>query len=558
MPAALQQQLLARARKTPDQRYLGQPVGRVWRYWTRGEAHDEACRLAVSLRRLNLGPGDRVGLISKNCAHWVIADMAMILAGMVSVPIYPTANAATIRQVLDHSGAAACIIGKLEHPESQLPGIPEDMLSVAMPYPGARARHQWADLVAAPVDGFEVHDAAEADLATLLYTSGSTGEPKGAMHSYANFSFVGESVATAIGVRDGDRVLSYLPLSHCTERAYVEAASFYSGTTLYFTESLETFMEDLQHAQPTLFGSVPRLWKKFQLGVLEKIPPAKLDRLLGLPVVSTLIRKKIKRKLGLNKCDWFASGSAPIAPVLLEWWHRVGVTICEGWGMTETFAYGTQIGRGEKPRFGTISRALPGVELKTVEDDELLIRCACMMQGYYRDEELTTASFEDGFFRTGDRAFIDDAGWVRITGRVKEVFKTTKGKYIAPVPLESLLARNELIEQACVVGERLDQPVALVQLAEHVDLKMRELRRHLVKTLDSVNAELEPHQRMSRIIVIRERWTVDNALLTPTLKIRREAVESRYQPVIEHTSDRVSFHSGQESESSEKEPEKSE
>lgn len=544
MPASLQQQIMDRARKTPDQLYLCQPVGREWKHWTWSDAHDEACRLAESLRRLGLGPGDRVGLISKNCAHWVIADMAMILAGMVSVPIYPTANARTIRQVLDHSEAAACIIGKLEHAESQLEGIPEDMLSIAMPYPGAKAGHEWAELVAEPADRFEVFDAHESDLSTLLYTSGSTGEPKGAMHSFANFAFVGESLATAVGVRDGDRVLSYLPLSHCTERAYVEAGSFYGGTTLYFVESVETFMEDLQHARPTLFGSVPRLWKKLQLGVLEKIPHGKLETMLKLPIVNMMIRKKIKQGLGLDKGEWFASGSAPIAPVLLEWWHRVGVTICEGWGMTETFAYGTQVGRGEKPRFGTISKALPGVELKTIEDDELLIRCPCLMQGYYRNEELTRDSFENGYFKTGDRAFIDEDGWVRITGRVKEVYKTTKGKYVAPVPLESLLARNELIEQACVVGEHLDQPVALVQLAEHIDLEMRELRRQLVETLETVNAELEPHQRISHIIVIRERWTVDNELLTPTLKIRRQEIEKRYHPAIEEASDRVSFHSG--------------
>ena len=544
MPASLQQQIIDRARKTPDQVYLCQPVDRVWKQWTWAEAFDEATRLAAGLRKLGLGAGDRVGLVSKNCAHWVIADMAMILAGMVSVPIYPTANARTIRQVLAHSEASACIIGKLEHAASQLPGIPDDLPTIAMPYPGAEAMHQWSDLVAEPVEDFRIHDAAEDDLATLLYTSGSTGEPKGAMHSYANFSFVGESLATAVGVRDGDRILSYLPLSHCTERAYVEAGSFYGGSTLYFVETLETFMADLQHAEPTLFGSVPRLWKKFQLGVLEKIPHRKLETMLKLPIVNMMIRNKIKKGLGLHKGDWYASGSAPIAPVLLEWWHRVGVTICEGWGMTETFAYGTQVGRGEKPRIGTISKALPGAELRTGADDELLIRCPCMMQGYYKQDDLTKDSFENGFFKTGDRAFIDDEGWVRITGRVKEVFKTTKGKYVAPVPLESLLAKNELIEQACVVGDHLDQPVALVQLAEHVKLEMRELRRQLVDTLDAVNSELESHQRISHVIVVRERWTVDNELLTPTLKIRRPQIEKRYRPAIEQASDRVSFYSG--------------
>lgn len=545
MAAALQQQILERVRTTPDQVYLVQPKNRQWHQWTWAEAHDEAVRLAAGLRRLGLEPGDRVGLMSKNCAHWVIADIAMILSGLVSVPIYPTANARTVGQVLDHSGAKACIVGKLEQPDTQLAGVPEEVVSIAMPYPGAEARHAWDDLVGRPAGGFEIHAAGEDDLATLLYTSGSTGEPKGAMHSYAAFAFVGDSLARAIGVRAGDRILSYLPLSHCTERAYVEAGSFYAGSTLYFVESLDSFAEDLAYARPTLFGSVPRLWKKFQLGVLEKLPQKKLDKVLKIPLLAWFVRRRIQRELGLDKADWFASGSAPLAPVLLDWWHRLGITICEGWGMTETFAYGTQVGRGQTPRFGTISKALPGVELATTDDDELLIRCPCLMQGYYRNDELTAESFTDGFFRTGDRAFIDDAGWVTITGRVKEVFKTDKGKYVAPVPLESELAKNELIETVCVVGERLEQPVALVQLAEHIDLDMRELRSRLVETLERVNATLEPHERLARIIVIKERWTVDNELLTPTLKIRRDALETRYRDIVERAEDRVHMHAGE-------------
>ncbi len=545
MTAAIQQQILHRAEASRDQLYLAQPIDRQWRHWTWAQAVDEARRFGAALQTLGLKPGDRVGLMSKNCAHWVIADMALLLGGFVSVPIYPTANERTVRQILDHSGAAACIVGKLEHPDTQLAGIDAGLLTVAMPYPGAAGTHDWDPLLAEQVAEFVPHAASEDDLATLLYTSGSTGEPKGAMHSYANFAYVGETLGAAIGTRDGDRVLSYLPLSHCTERAYVEAASFYGGTTLYFVETLETFMDDLQHARPTLFGSVPRLWKKFQLGVLEKLPHDKLEFLMKLPIVRSLIAAKIRKGLGLDAADWFASGSAPIAPVLLEWWHRLGVTISEGWGMTETFAYGTQVGRGVKPRFGSISKALPGVELKIAEGDELLIRCPCMMQGYYggdkRDDKLTESCFTDGWFRTGDRAAIDADGWVSITGRVKEVFKTTKGKYVAPVPLESLLARNELIEQACVVGDHLDQPIALVQLAEHIDLDMRELRRQLVETLDQVNTELEPHQRIGRILVIRERWTIDNELITPTLKIRRDQIQQRYSEAIHGSGDRVAF-----------------
>jgi long-chain acyl-CoA synthetase len=537
----IQDQLAHRARTTPDQLYLSQPIEREWHTWTWAEAYEEARRMAAALERLGLRPGDRVGLISRNCAHWILADMAIILAGLVSVPVYPTAKADTIRQILEHSECKACFTGKIDQSDERLAGVPAGVTLIAMPYPEARGQHEWDSLVAHAAGDFQVRKRAESDLATLLYTSGSTGTPKAAMHDFSNFAYVGHTISTALGVEPGDRVFSYLPLSHCTERAYVEAVSFYAETELFFAESIDTFAEDLRHVRPTLFGSVPRLWKRFQLGVLEKLPPSKLDRLLKIPLVAGLIRRKIKKGLGLDRTRWFASGSAPMAVALLEWWDRVGVTIREGWGMTETFAYGTQIGLDVEPRFGTISRALPGAELKLSDEQELLIRCPCLMQGYYKADELTRDSMtEDGFFRTGDRAFIEN-GWVTITGRVKELFKTAKGKYVAPVPVESLLARNAWIEIACVLGSGMTQPVALVQLAEHAPDDREHVRSQLESDLERLNRELEPHERLDSLIVVSETWEVDNGMLTPTLKIKRDVIEQRYGHLLERVEERVFF-----------------
>lgn len=542
MTCALQGLIVERGRRTPDQPYLCQPIDRQWHTWTWSEALSESRRMAAALVAAGLQPGDRVGLVSKNCAHWIMADMALILAGLVSVPVYPTASARTLRGVLEHSGAKACFIGKLETPEAQLPGVPDGMTTIAFPYPGARADHGWDDFIAGYSDDFRTVPRAEDDLATLLYTSGSTGEPKGAMHTFASFNYVGAQLVAALGTRPGDRIFSYLPLSHCTERAYVEATSFRAESTLYFAETLETFMADLAHARPTMFGSVPRLWKRFQLGVLREVPVDKLERMLRIPLMRSLIKRRIKRGLGLDRADWFASGSAPIAPSLLAWWHRLGVPISEGWGMTETFAYGTQIGRGVKPKFGTISKPLPDVDMIPADDGEILVRCACMMTGYYRDPDLTAASFTDeGYFRTGDRGTIDADGWVRITGRVKEVFKTAKGKYVAPVPLESLLAQNALIELACVVGSGMTQPVVLVQLPEDLEVDRETVAAGLEQTLQHVNAELEPHERIARIVVVREAWTIDNGLLTPTLKIRRAEIEERYTRLLRTAAGTVAF-----------------
>ncbi|MDZ7790650.1 MAG: AMP-binding protein [Xanthomonadales bacterium] len=538
---AIQDQLAHRARNTPDQLYLSQPIDRDWYTWTWAEAFDEARRMAAALERMDLEPGDRVGLISRNCAHWILADMAIILAGLVSVPVYPTAKAGTIRQILEHSNCRVCFVGKIDQSEERLAGVPEGVTTIAMPYPDSAGDHDWNDLIEQPAGEFQTRKRDDEDLATLLYTSGSTGTPKGAMHSFSNFAFVGHTIATALGVEPGDKVFSYLPLSHCTERAYVEAVSFYAETSLYFAESIDTFAEDLRHVRPTLFGSVPRLWKRFQLGVLDQVPPNKLDRLLKIPFVSSLVRRKIKKGLGFDRARWFASGSAPVAKSLLEWWDRIGVTIREGWGMTETFAYGTQIGLDVEPRFGTISRAMPQADLKIGDEQELLIRCPCLMDGYYKADELTAESMtDDNFFRTGDRAFIEN-GFVTITGRVKELFKTAKGKYIAPVPIESLLARDAWIEIACVLGSGMTQPVALVQLAEHAPSNRDELIEELEGDLDRINAELEPHERLAQLFVVAEPWEVDNGLLTPTLKIKRDAIETKYADLVARSEGRIVF-----------------
>jgi len=538
----IQEQLLRRAQTTPGQLYLAQPDNRKWQHWTWGQAIQEARQLSVALTDLGLEPGDRVGIISRNCAHWILADMAIILAGLVSVPVYPTANISTVRKIVEHSETKVLIVGKIDDPSSQLRDLPDGVRTIAMPYAEAVGELKWDDLrEKADAGRFQLRSREADDLATLLYTSGSTGEPKGAMHSHGNFAWVGKHLPEAIGVRAGERVLSYLPLSHCTERAYVEAASFYGESTLYFVESIDTFMEDMAHVRPTLFGSVPRLWKKFQIGVLEKLPQRKLDRLLGLPLIGRMITRKIKRGLGLEEARWFASGSAPIAVSLLEWWDRLDVRISEGWGMTETFAYGTSLPAGEKPQYGAISKALPDVDLKITDDDELLIRCPCMMQGYYRSENSNSEYFENGYFRTGDQASIDADGWVRITGRVKERFKTTKGKYISPVPIESLLARNDHIELACVTGSGQPQPVALIQLAETAPGDRSFLAAELEATRRAVNQELEPHERLGQLIVISGGWEPENGLLTPTLKVRRAAIEARYEHLLETSKDTVVF-----------------
>lgn len=534
-----QEMLLHWERTSPEVVWLRQPINRQWREFTWREVGDQARRIAAALQSFGLRPGDRVGIFSKNCAEWIISDLAIMLGGFISVPVYNSANAGTLGYVLNHAECKAVFIGKLDKAEGLEKAIPEGCISIAFPYDTLPTQHQWNDLLEKHEPVSDVHIPSMDDVMTILYTSGSTGNPKGAVQTYSSFEYVGTHIGELWGGGPDERILSYLPMAHCTDRAYVEASSLYKGTQVSFTESLETFFDDLRSVRPTMFGSVPRLWKRFQLGVFEKTPPEKLERMLGLPIIGGMVRRKIAKGLGMDRSRWNGSGAAPIAPTLLEWWQRIGIPVCEGWGMTETFAYGTQTWPGLPIRIGTIGKALPGVDLKLSDEGELLIRCPSLMREYYKEPEKTAEEFtEDGFFRTGDRAEIDDDGYVKITGRAKEIFKTAKGKYVVPVPIESLLAQNEMVEQVCLVGSGLTQPVALVQLAQELDVDREQVATSLEATREQVNASLESHCRISRVVVVRDTWTPENGMLTPTQKIKRHVVEKKFSQITSDESGR--------------------
>ncbi|MDJ0653729.1 MAG: AMP-binding protein [Xanthomonadales bacterium] len=530
-----QQYLYHREKNHGATPFLHQPRDGRYRVYTWGEAIDHARRLVTALREIGIAPGSKVSIFSANCAEWFIADFALMIGGYISVPIYASANAGTISHIISHSGTRAVFVGRLDDPEAQGDAIPAEITRIAMPVPTASAHHQWDELIKRnqPYTDSPVPDPE--DVMTLLYTSGSTGAPKGAIHTFSNFTFAGIEIGKAMGVGSDDRLLSYLPLAHCTERAYVEAASLVFGQQLWFVEGVDKFPQNLRDCAPTFFGSVPRLWKLFQLRVLEKVPPAKLDRLLGLPLIGWLVKRRIKRELGFQNSRWFGSGSAPIAPALLEWWGRLDVDIAEGWGMTETLAYGTMLAFGDPIRTGSIGKAAVATDLRISEAGELEIRTPTMMKGYYLDEAKTLESMtEDGFFKTGDRAEIDSDGYVRITGRVKDLFKTAKGKYVAPVPIESLIARDDGIEQVCLIGSGMKQPVALITLSEVMARTDREvLGAHLERVRKEVNSGLEKHERIDRFVVLDDPWTPENGLLTPTLKVRRHELESRFRGLVE-------------------------
>jgi long-chain acyl-CoA synthetase len=522
----------------PGDILLTQPLGggRVADYSWR-EAMDEARRMAAHLKALGLPPGARIAILSKNCAHFVIAELAIWMAGCTTVAIFPTETAKTVGYVLEHSEASLLFVGKLDIWPQQRAGVPAGLPCIAFPLAPETEFETWDAVIARtePLQGRPRR--APDDAAMLIYTSGSTGTPKGVILEFGAITAASEGIVQFLGAYLGtgpQRVLSYLPLAHSYERAWIQCAQLVRGQTqLFFAETLQTFLADLQRARPTMFASVPRLWLKFQLGVFSKMPPKKLDRLLGLPLIGRLVARKVLRGLGLDHVRLAGSGSAPIPAELIAWYRRIGLNLIEGYGMSEDFAY-SHSSTAQLNAPGYVGVPLPGVEVRIAPDGEVLIKSPGRLRGYFKRPDLDAESFtEDGFFHTGDRGERRADGLLKITGRAKEIFKTSKGEYVAPAPIESMLEANPRIEASMVSGANHPSPYALVVLAEDLRPRMAdptfraEVEAEMERLLDSLGAAVTDAQRPRMIVIAKEPWTIENGCLTPTMKVRRQQIEAR-------------------------------
>jgi len=516
-----------------DRVYLTQPLpgGRTVDY-TWGRVMDEARRMAAHLRARGLGAGERVAMLSRNCAHSIIAELAIWMAGGATVALYPNDHPDTLRFELAHSDARLIFVGPLEpglHPgDAVAPELPR----IALPLAPADAGEPWNAIVGAhaPLPGQP--GRAPDDLAMIVYTSGSTGEPKGVRHDFGHVAGAVAAIVDGIGYTPRDRMLSYLPLAHVFERACIACASLVAGGHLYFVDSPATFLADLRRARPTLFLSVPRLWARFQQGVFERIAPQRLERLLALPVAGRFVGRRVLASLGLDAVRIAASGSAPIPPALIAWYRRLGLNLLEGYGMTEDFAC-SHMSRPGATRPGFVGLPFPGVAVRIADDGEVLIRSPGRMAGYHRRPDLDATAFtEDGFFHTGDRGERDAAGLLRLTGRLKEPFKTASGKYVVPGPIENRLDEHPMVAMSLVGGVGQPAPFGLVVLGDAWRDRARDpaaradIERELGALLARVNATLAAHERLRMLVIAADAWSVGNGLLTPTLKPRRARIEA--------------------------------
>ncbi|MCK5880745.1 MAG: AMP-binding protein [Sinobacterium sp.] len=525
-PQLLLQNFLERVQKHPNKPYLHQPINRELTVFTWADVNKQAQAVAGALSE-QFEQGDRIAILSKNCAEWIITDLAIMMAGMISVPIYHTASKKTIEYVLGHSESKAVFIGKLDGRGELESADLSKLTSIAMPYDTVSCDKPWADYVNhAPIA--EIAQLGDHDLMTISYTSGTTGSPKGVELSANNLCSTAESLASKLNLNEQDRMMSYLPLAHIMERYLIEVGSCLTGSALYFVESLDSFIDDVKVGQPTLFISVPRLWSKFQSQVLVKMPDKKLQFLLKIPVVKKLVQKKIKTALGLEHARVCASGSAPIAREILEWFYRLDIPISEGWGLTESSAGSTVNVPFDVKALGTVGKALDSCTIKLTDQGEVLLQGESVFTTYHKNPEATAESFSDGWFHTGDLGELDAHGNLKIIGRVKEQFKSERGKYVSPVPIESLLMCNHGIEQCMVFGSGRVQPIAVVVMSEGSTTETAELTASLLKTLEDTNSELEHHEHVDALIIVSDEWTPESELLTPTLKLKRAQLEKKY------------------------------
>ena len=522
----------------PARVFLTQPLGggRVLDY-TWAQTVDQARRMAAHLQSLGLGDGGQIAMLSKNCAHFFMAELAIWMAGYTTVAIFPTEGPDTIRFVLEQSDAKLLFVGKLDAWEQQRAGVPPGLPCIAFPLAPANTLAQWDDIVArtAPLAGRP--QRRSNDTAMIIYTSGSTGTPKGAMIGFGAVSAVANGYRKDLESRVGQgrdwRVLSYLPLAHSFERAVIESSAWMSGRgQVFFAESLDTFLSDLNRARPNLFVSVPRLWLKFQQGVLAKMPEKKLNFLLGLPIVGKLVGRKVLAGLGLDQVELAASGSAPIPAELIAWYRKLGLNLMEGYAMTEDFAFSHRSTEAANAP-GNVGVPYDGVEVRIGEGNEILIKSPGQMQGYYKRPDLDAECFTaDGFFRTGDMGERRADGLLKLTGRVKELFKTAKGKYVAPAPIENRINEHPMVELSIVSGVGEPAAYGMVVLAEHLRPRLgepalrAEIEAEMAGLLKRVNATLADYERLQMLVVAPEPWSIENGCLTPTMKIKRSRIEA--------------------------------
>lgn len=517
---------------TPKNVFLKQPYGNDYTDFTYEESAIQVKKIASYFKKtLKQDAPKHIGILSKNSAHWILSDLAIAYAGGISVPFYPTLTSDQFNQVLTHSDCQILVVGKLDNWEEIKMGIPNHIQILFTPDSPCQMGTSWENILTSNIELEKPEEEDPESIATIVYTSGTTGTPKGVMIPYKAIT-IALNLAKDLAYLENPntRFISYLPLCHIAERNIVEFAGIAAGGTIYFVENLSTFQQNLASTRPTHFLAVPRIWAKFQEGILQKIGgEKKLNLLLQIPIVNNLIKKKIQKGLGLDQAYFLLTGAAPMPPELSAWFQRIGLFIQEAYGMTENMGLNTFMPRHDI-RLGSVGKVHPICETRIdPETGEIQMKSAYNTIGYYKAEEITAELYEGEWLKTGDMGQLDPDNYLKIIGRVKDNFKTAKGQYVSPAPIENQYSLSQLVEQVCVAGINLPQPIALVvpsSMAKSMN------NNQLVEAFESLRLQVNPnfkkYEHIQKIVILQDEWTVENKCLTPTLKIRRMEIEQKH------------------------------
>lgn len=522
-------------REQPDRTYLVQPLaeGRKQELsWA--EVGDQVRRFAGWLLQQQLPPRSHIAILSKNCAHWIIADLAIWMAGHVSVPLQPTLSPPALRQIVEHAQTRMVIVGKLDDWQELRSGLPVSLPWVGLPLaPPDPELIPWARLQeeSAPLQEAVPRDRGE--LATIMYSSGTTGLPKGCMLSFDSMYFAAKNYLRLFLTTETDRVLSWLPLSHIAERQFIEMQSLLSGMTVYFAHSRASFIRDIRRARPTLFLGTPATWHQIRQGVQQQMQQRMLNRALAIPLIRKRAALRMLDQTGLNQVRFAVVCGDTTPTQTMDWYHRIGVRLFEIYGLTENCGY-SHVGRPGRFRPGWCGLPNPGVECRIDEQGQLLVRSRATMLGYFKNPARTAAVLDaDGFLQTGDRGEIDQEGFLRLSGRMTDLFHTSDGRLVVPQPIEHELLTHPLVEYACVVGQGLPQPLALLTLTEQArQLPHHEVERELEALLQRVNREMSRHEQLACMVVISDAWHRDAEATTATMLLRRGVIRARYHEFL--------------------------
>jgi len=515
--------------ETPDQVFLRQPSNLVWNEYTWREVADAARRVASYIRAQGLPPESHIGIWSSNSKDWVIVDLGIMLSGHISVPLYPGQDIESAKYIFDHSQTAMLFVGEFDQStridealSSSIPRIAMLGCTVDCTSSVEEILGNYEPYADSPVPNPE-------KIFTMLYTSGTTGNPKGVMHMHQTPGHVVPDLIEGCRMTGPDnRFFSFLPMSHAAERIIVEMCALYSNGSISFSEGLTTFGDEIRSVQPTFFFAVPRLWVKFKEGVDAAIPAEAQSQMTAEQ------KQGVAEHLGFGSARMILTGSAPCSKDVQTWFMDMGIILRDAYGMTENFIHGVGWVHNDTPIPGCLGLPMgESIEVKLSDDNEVMFRSKGLMQGYYREPEKTAEVLVDGWYMTGDAGRFDEDGNLWITGRVSEVFKTSKGKFIRPTRIENLFGRSNDLGQFCVLGHGFDQPVLLATLSDAGrELDDATLKSNLLELLAEVNAELPAWEKISQIYITPE-WLIDNGMLTPTLKLKRKQIESKYRTTIE-------------------------